>query len=102
MRNKPIYASGGQILVVTGKYNGITAIYLSKYRKVMCSVHIDGKINQQWNIWLTSIQQSFTAKGDNAGTKMVDCRKKEKEAKKRDTKACTENDDEVKQYFRNI
>ena len=95
-------ASGDQILVIAGKYKGNTATYLSNYGKVMCSVYIIGQRNQQWNIWLTSIQHRSTAKGYKAGTKIVDCRKKEDEASKRETKAYTEIDEELKHHSRNI
>ena len=82
MKNKPLYASGEQVIGVAGKYKGNTATYLSDYGKVMCSVHINGHINQRRNIWLTSIQH-------NTSTRTVDDREKEKVGKKRASKLCT-------------
>ena len=82
MKNRAVYASGDQVLVVAGKYKGNTATYLSVYGKVMCSVHINGRINERRNIWLTSIQH-------HNNTRTVHDREKEKVGKKRESKVRT-------------
>ena len=47
------YNNGDRVDIVQGKYKGLSARYLHKYGKVMCTVAIDGVPR---NIWLSSIK----------------------------------------------
>ena len=56
-RTRSKYNNGERVDIISGKYKGLSATYLGKYGKVMCSIAIDGDNKDFRHIWLTSIER---------------------------------------------
>ena len=58
---KKTFDNGDQVDIIVGKYKGLSAKYLGKYGKVMCSVSIDGDNKDFRQVWLTLIKRKEQA-----------------------------------------
>ena len=81
---KQHYSNGERVDIIHGKYKGLSATYLCKYGKVMCSISIDGDNKDFRHVWLTSIERKGEVEDEDEHTT---------DAKANDNKNSQENED---------